>query len=253
VLLLGHGEGGEEWIIDYIEIDGDPTRPDEWKRLDAYLTEPIVNAHGVPMRVSAACVDAGYLQDDVLAYTRTRETRGIHGIKGASTPGKPIMGRPTKVDLNWRGSTVRNGAKLWLVGEDTAKTRLLHILTQDRKAIAPSDRRLHFSEGLDESFFSMFAAEVWDPNKRRWVKVRQRNEALDCYCYASAAAHHPRLRIPRWGPAQWQRQRELMEPAVSDLFSQPSRTEVERKDYEIGRDQAKPKPPQPQPRPRLIR
>jgi phage terminase large subunit GpA-like protein len=38
---------------------------------------------------------------------------------------------------------------------------------------------IHFPEGLDASFYSQLTAEVWEPNRRRGVKVRPRNEALD--------------------------------------------------------------------------
>lgn len=218
VFLLGHGCGGEQWVIDYVEIDGDPSQAKDWTRIDDYLSQPLSNAWGVPMRITSVAIDAGFLQDDVLHYTRGRAARGVFAIKGANTPGKPIIGKPSKVDLNWRGSVLRGGAQLWMVGEDTAKSRLLQALVADRKALTPADRRLHFSDELDESFFSGLTAEVYDPNKRRWVKVRPRNEPLDTYGYALAAAMHPRHRLHRWSDAQWEHQRQALEPDIGDLF-----------------------------------
>lgn len=221
-LILGHGEGGQEWVIDYQVIPGDPTRSADWQSLDTYLLEPIENSCGVPMRVQSAIVDAGYLQDDVIRYTHPRAGRHVHASKGASTYGKPIIGGASKVDYNWRGGTVRSGARLWVLGEDTAKARLFALLSADRKALQASERRLHFSADLDDSFYAGLTAEVYDPNKRRWIKIRQRNEPMDCYGMALAAAMHPSLRLHKWGAAKWQDQRRAMNPPL-DLFSAAAR------------------------------
>ena len=165
-----------------------------------------------------AAIDSGHLQGDVLNFTRSRERRGIIAIKGASQRDRPIISRASTVDFNWRGKVIRSGARQWQVGVDTAKNRLWHILKQDRET-PPSSRRLHFSAELDESFYVMFTAEVYDPNKRKWIKTRQRNESLDCYCYAIAASQHPSVRIHRWTDAQWKRQEEMIQPVNGDLFA----------------------------------
>jgi phage terminase large subunit GpA-like protein len=49
----------------------------------------------------------------------------------------------------------------------------------------------------------MLTAEIWDSAKRRWIKIRPRNEPLDCYTYATAAAMQPSLRIHTWKEAHW--------------------------------------------------
>jgi phage terminase large subunit GpA-like protein len=76
---------------------------------------------------------------------------------------------------------------------------------------------------LDESFYSQLTAEVYDTTKRRWVKVRPRNEALDCWGYALAAAHHPTLRLHTWREPHWAKLEAALEPAGGDLFAQPDR------------------------------
>ena len=218
ILILGHGRAGEQWIIDYQEILGDPSRPGDWQNLEDYLAQTFVNAYNVPMRLTAVAIDSGFLQDDVLHFVRSRAPRGLFAVKGASRPGQPIINRPSKVDLNWRGSVIKSGATIWMVGGDNAKARLFQSLVGDRKAQTPADRRLHFSNDLDESFYSGLTAEVWDPNKRRWVKIRNRNEPMDCYAYALAAAMHPQHRLHRWSEAQWEKHRQALEPATGDLF-----------------------------------
>lgn len=218
VLVLGHGRDEEQWIVDYHEIDGDPTKPADWARLEEYLTQTWTNVAGMPLRLSCVAVDSGYLQDDVINYTRFREARGILAIKGASQRGRQIIGRASRVDYTWRGATYKAGAKQWQVGEDVAKERIFRILQADRGQSEPQ-RRMHFPAGLDESFYSMLTAEVYDPNKRKWVKIRARNEVLDCLVYAIAASRHPRQRLDRRTKPWWDQLASALEPAVPDMFS----------------------------------
>lgn len=221
IILVGHGRAGAIWIIDYVEIPADPTTPAAWVALDAWLAQPLTNSRGLPMKPLMTAIDSGYLTDNVLAWTRERQRRGVIAVKGASTPGKPIINRPSKLDVTIRGRTIKHGAEGWLVGSDTAKTYIMARLIADGKKSLPLDRMLHFAEGLDASFYSQLTAEVWDPNKRRWIKLRPRNEALDTLIYALAAAHHPGVRLHLWKEPQWARLEAVLEPTSGDLFASP--------------------------------
>jgi len=218
ILIIGHGRAGQQWVIDYNELPADPTTDAGWEALDAFLKPSFTNSRGVPIRISLAAIDSGYLTDHVLAYTRLRRGRVI-AVKGASSPGKPIINRPSKLDVTVKGRTIKHGAEGWLVGSDTAKHVLFAVLTADGKRPLDADRMIRFPEGLDASFYSQLTAEVWDPNRRKWVKVRPRNEALDTWCYALAAAHHPSLRVHVWREPQWARLEAALEPASGDLFA----------------------------------
>lgn len=218
VIVLGHGRGGVTWVIDYVELPADPTRPADWALIDDALALTFPDAHGRQYRITAAAIDCGYLTDDVLNYVR-RHRGQIIAVKGASTSGKPIIGRPSKVDFTWRGSVIKSGAELWIVGHDTAKHQLFARLAGDRKLL-PQDRMVHFPSGLDDSFYGMLTAEIWDSTKRRWVKIRPRNEALDVYTYATAAAYQPALRLHTWREGQWTRWEQSLGLAPN-LFSAP--------------------------------
>ena len=221
ILLLGHGRGGAMWVVDWVELPADPTAAAGWDALDAWLAQPLTNSRGLPMRPLMVAIDSGYLTDNVLAWTRERQRRGVIAVKGASTPGKPIINRPSKLDVTVRGRTIKHGAEGWLVGGDTAKAYLFTRLAADGKRGLPQDRTVHFAANLDASFYSQLTAEVWDPNKRRWIKLRPRNEALDTWVYALAAAHHPALRIHLWKEPQWAKLEAALEPATGDLFAAP--------------------------------
>ena len=158
------------------------------------------------------------IQDDVLYFVRPRANRGWCAVKGSSMYNRPIIARPSKVDLRASGKSLSYSAQLWQVGVDTAKEALVRRLASDRAAPLASDRHVHFPTGLDESFYGQLTAEVYDPNKRRWIKIRPRNEALDTWCYAMAAAYHPRVGVQKWREAQWAGLERAMEPE-GDLFA----------------------------------
>lgn len=220
IQVVGWGRNEQASVIDWLALPGDPTRPEVWADLDAFLAKPFVNAFGYSMRIVSTAVDSGYLTDDVLNYTRARRNLGVFAIKGAAQRGRQILGRPTKVDLNWRGTVVKGGAEMWLVGVDSAKHRLFARLSGDRKQALATARMVHFSQDLPDDYYMQLSAEIFDPNKRAWVKLHnRRNEALDTFIYAMVAAMHPRLRVHVAKEHDWVRLEQALEPKGQDLFT----------------------------------
>lgn len=218
--LAGWGRNETCWVLDHIVLPGDPTRPDVWNDLDQYLSRPLRNAFGVDLRIAATAVDSGYLTDDVLHFTRLHRARNVFATKGSGDRGRTILGRPNKIDYTWRGTVQKRGAEIWLVGVDSAKHRLFARLASDRTAALPDHRHVHFSQDLTDDWFMQLTAEVYDPNKRRWIKLsNRRNEALDTLLLASVAAMHPRVRVHMLRDADWERLAGMIEPAEGDLFA----------------------------------
>lgn len=170
------------------------------------------------MKISMAAIDSGYLTDQVLEFSY-RHQRRVIAVKGLSTYGSPILNKPSKKQLKVNGTLVKSGARSWGVGGDTAKHTLFAVLSADGKRPLAQDRLIHFPTGLDASFYSQLTAEIWEPNRRRWIKIRPRNEALDTWCYALAAAHHPSLRIHTWKEPKWAMLESAYEPITGDLFA----------------------------------
>ncbi|MCU0806372.1 MAG: phage terminase large subunit family protein [Candidatus Contendobacter sp.] len=247
VLLLGWGRNNVVWLLDYQELPADPTRPGDWQALDEHLLTPFRNSRGASIKVTAAAVDCGYLTDDVLYFTRARRGR-IIAVKGASQSNRSLIGKPSKVDYTWRGSVIKQGAEIYLIGGDTAKHWLFARLASDRKH-PPQERQIRFPEGLDDSFYVMLTAESWDPNKRRWIKLRPRNEALDTFCYAVAAAMQPAVRVQTWREGHWAKLEAALEPAHGDLFMREAYTAAETKPAPLPPPPPKPIPSQPPPPP----
>jgi phage terminase large subunit GpA-like protein len=223
VQVCGWGRGEQMWAgIDWHVIPGDPLRTEVWEALEKYLDQPFINTRGVSMRITSMAVDAGYLPDEVLNFTRTKRNRGVFATKGASARGRQIIARPSKVDFNRRGTVIKQGAELWMVGVDSAKHRFFARLASDRKRGMASERLIHFGEGLPDDYFMQLTAEIYDPNKRAFIKLHgRRNEALDTALLAMVAAMHPRLRVHVAKDHDWERIAATVEPLTNDLFTAP--------------------------------
>lgn len=238
VLLLGHGEGGREYVLDWVELPGSPARAAVWQSLTTYLNEPVVNAYGRQLPVQAAAIDSGgHHTEDVYLYTSQRQVRRVMAIKGASKPGQGILGRPKLIEVSPSGQVLKGGIRLWPIGTDTAKHSLYNALVDDLDEEADA-RKVHFSEGLPVEFYSQVIAEVFDPERNRWtLRKGRRNEALDCYVYAKAASRHPEIRVHAMRGPAWERLRLALEPKnEKPAASAPS-----------------PNPPSPRPRPKRKR
>lgn len=219
VQILGWGHSAQAlrcWVIDYHVLHGSPAEEPVWDALAAYLATPIANAYGKPMLPEASAIDTGHHTHAVYAFVRQRRARRAIAIKGASTPGKPLLGKPSLQDVNWRGQTEKKGVALYPVGTDTGKFILYARLNGDVERAAP-ERLIRFPEGLGEDYYAGLVAETFDARRNRWVlKKGRRNEPLDTWNYAHAATHHPELFMHRWRAADWKRLAALMEPGCAD-------------------------------------
>jgi phage terminase large subunit GpA-like protein len=212
--ILGWGRNETCWVIDYLVLPGDPSKPEVWMRLAEILNTPICNAYGHDLLIQATAIDTGgHHTHDVYNFVRSKACRRLMAIKGSNTPSKPILaGRPSDQDINWRGKVIKNGVKLWMIGVDTVKHMLLNRLAADAGQPAES-RRIRFSQDLPADYYDQLVSEAFDPEKNRWVKRRgRRNEGLDTWVYACAAAHHPEIRVHVMRDRDWDKLTVMLEP-----------------------------------------
>jgi phage terminase large subunit GpA-like protein len=200
VTIWGWGRGEEAWHIWTQEIWGDTTQPEVWLQLDAVLESKWSRGDGREMAVTQMAVDSGYNAHEVYSYCRERRDRGVIAIKGASTRGKPVIGKGAPVDINRRNQTIPRGCMLYIVGVDTVKTTLMGRLRNETKGPG----YIHLGSAADDEFLRQFTGEK---QKQRTVKGRTlyewqpergvRVEGLDCSVYAYAALHHLAKRYNR--------------------------------------------------------
>lgn len=109
-----------------------------------------------------------------------------------STKGKPAIGKPSRVDLNHKGQTLRKGAQVYPVGSDTVKSLLFGRLKHNE----PGPGYIHFHAKTPLDYFEELTAEKQVLRykngfpQRVWVKKSSApNEALDEFVYAYASLH----------------------------------------------------------------
>ena len=228
VSIYAWGIGEESWKIYHIEIYGEPTEEKVWNELDSLLSSKFTHESGAELGISAVAVDAGYSQNEVYQFVRKRSHRNFYAIRGQSQPGKPIIGRPTWQDVNFKGKVIKKGVKLWPVGSDTGKS----VIYSRLRILQPGAGYVHFPIGTDDEFFKQLTAEklVVKYNKgfpkQEWVVTRRsgRNEALDCFVYAYAAAVALGVQT-----MDWNRLKKLIIPEKSAIIETDS---VEKEDLQ---------------------
>jgi phage terminase large subunit GpA-like protein len=209
--IVGWGRGMSSWTLDYDEIFGSPL---VWTMLTDRLNRAIDHECGAQLRIAAAAIDMRHCGEDVKMYVRRNLIRRPMAIYGAKANNAPPLGRPKLMDINWRGQSDKRGIKAYQVGTVEIKHLLYRKLAVDgdQKTVdgelvekTAADRLVHFSEDLGREFFAGVVSEVFEPKANRFVKRRGgvRNEPLDTWVYAYAAALHPELRLHRRTAAEW--------------------------------------------------
>lgn len=223
------GRGEESWLVARHVIHGDPNIDEgaegsPWTRLTEIRRTPILHASGTQMLIEATGVDSGgHNTHAVYNYCRQHSHAKVLAIKGASQYNKPVMGKPTLIDINWRGRSISYGVKLWPVGTDTAK----HLLHGRMRLTRAGAGYVHVPKTLADTdeFEQMTAARlmpvvVQGRHSMRWITpAGKREEAGDCMVYAYAAACY--LGIQTFRESSWEGRERKYAPAVADLFSQP--------------------------------
>jgi phage terminase large subunit GpA-like protein len=179
--IVAWGRDYESWSVHYIVLHGDITEPAVWTRLDELLTRSWPHVSGMPMRLQAVCIDAGFSPAEVTAFTRHRHGQRVYATKGASAGwSRPIWPRRVSWD--------KNKHAVYLISSDEAKAWVANRLKID----APGPGYLHFPISRERQWYEQLTAEklVTVKGAKKWVKPHWlRNESFDCRALAVAALH----------------------------------------------------------------
>lgn len=220
IVVKARGRGDEDWVVAHDQIDANPADERDWQRLDDYLSSTFHHECGATMKIEAAGIDTGgHFTHQVYNFCRVRERRRIFATKGANRYGLPIKSRPAPQDVNWNGRIIKRGVKLYEIGTDTAKDLIHGRLRIER--FGPGYQ--HFSQDLSDEFYEQLCSEqrlmqkTAQGEQSRWVKIRARNEVLDCFVGIEFAFQM--LGVQDYTELMWRRLEDAMRTV--DLFAAP--------------------------------
>lgn len=230
VSVWGWGRGEEAWIVSRVVLYGDPGQGEVWKQLDDVLLRTWRTSEGYELKIRVTGLDTGgHYTHECYQYARARRANQVLAMKGQSQRGKPAIGKPTKVDVNFRGQSLKFGAELYPLGSDTVKTTLYGRFKVEK----PGPGYVHFSAALPPDYFEEITSEkkvtklVKGYPVTEWRKPPgKRNEALDEMVLAYAALQYLYTRIHR--QTIWDQLDKAMKngPVKSDTPHQESSPEV---------------------------
>ena len=185
VAVKGYGAGEESWLIAFTQIHGDPARESVWLELDQFLAQEFEHESGQKLKVETTVVDSGGAHTEhVYRYTSARYGRRVFTVKGGNVAGRPLVERPSMHN--------RYRVPLFVLCVDTGKDVVLSRL----RIASPGPGYVHLPEWADEEYLAQLTAEKAIRKYvkgrgavRQWVKLRERNEALDLEVYALAALY----------------------------------------------------------------
>lgn len=184
--VVGWGAHDESWSVFYKILEGDPSKPDVWNRLDELLKSRFKHSLGVSLPISATCVDSGYLPQSVHEFCKPRAFRNIWATKGSSWAkrGDPIWPVPKSTKHRVTGN------KPVVIAVDSAKDILRQFLMTEE--VGPGF--VHLPKQRSDAWCEQLIAErcVFERRGgmtvRRWTLPKGRaNEAADTWVYAYAA------------------------------------------------------------------
>ncbi|AKQ56435.1 Bacteriophage tail assembly protein [Bordetella hinzii] len=197
--IWAFGRGKECWLIEHRVLMGDTARDAVWKRLAALIGETWTHASGAAMPLARFALDTGFATQEAYGFVRACRDSRVMAVKGVAR-GAALIGTPTAVDVSQGGRKLRRGLKVFAVAVGIAKLEFYNnlrktaLVDEDGVGIAYPAGFVHLPR-IDAEFIQQLCAEQLITRRNRngfpvreWQKMRERNEALDCYVYARAAA-----------------------------------------------------------------
>lgn len=209
VMAVAWARDKQNWTIDHRILEGDTAKPEVWKELDKYIHEEFAHeTSGVLLPIKMFAIDSSYATSTVYSWARKQMASKVMAIKGSASISMTV-GKPTFVDVTTQGKRTARGLMLWPIGVSKIKEDLYSWLRLEK----PLDGAeyppcfCHFPE-FDDEFFKQLTAEdlVKKVGKNKfakyeWVKNRDRNEVLDLWVMARAAAS--RVGLDRMTDVHW--------------------------------------------------
>ncbi|RNJ49376.1 phage terminase large subunit family protein [Methylocystis hirsuta] len=220
ILTTAWGLEDEQWVLEHIIVNQDPSIPATWDHVAEVLARRYRHETGLKeLGVEVVAVDSGgHFTQEAYKFAARGQKRGLrwHAIKGVSGEGKPIW----RISENMQ----RKGVPLVLVGVDDAKTTIYKRYALQKKGPG----YIHLHEGLSDKLLEQMTVEHVEIEysdhgfpKRVWdKKPGARNEGLDMMVYNLAARSSMKIDMAVRLTALNQREQERLDPAkVGAMFA----------------------------------
>ena len=204
VQIVGWGRDLKAWVIDYVELPGDPAEDAVWNSLSDLLNTKIEHESGAQLKVIATAIDTGgHRGEAVKNFVRSKRIQCPIAIHGAVKVNAQPLSKGSMQDVNWKGVLDKQGVMLHSVGTIEIKHHIFSRLQNDAGK-EPDQIKLHFSDQLSDEYFAGVLSETYNKERRRYEKKPGvRNEPLDTLGYAYAALYHQSIRIHMYKESDW--------------------------------------------------
>jgi phage terminase large subunit GpA-like protein len=194
--IVGWTRDKRSYSLEYEEISGDTADVAVWRELAKVMERSFKIADKVSLPIAKIGVDTGYRATTVYEFVRDQDHARVAAVDGRPGEANFIVGTASHVDVGFDGKRTSYGLKLYPVGTHLIKSELYSWLRlkPNEDGSLPSGY-CHFPDHYGPEYFQQLTAEeLRIANTKRgesytWVKVRKRNEALDCRVYARAMAY----------------------------------------------------------------
>ena len=199
VSVWAFGRGKESWLVEHRVLMGDTARDEVWRSLAGVFRETWTHETGCQITLTRLALDTGFATQEAYAFVRQLRDSRLMAVKGVAR-GAALVGTPTAVDATTGGKKLRRGIKVFSVAGGIAKLEFYNNLRKSPE-VAEDGVTVTYPAGfvhlpkVDAEYLQQLCAEQLVTRRdrngfaiREWQKMRERNEALDCYVYARAAA-----------------------------------------------------------------
>lgn len=235
VSVWGFGKGEEKWRVWHQKIEGDPGQDDVWEQVTTIRSIDWPHEVCGSMRVRFCAVDTGgHYTGEAYEYCRLNAREDVVAIKGSNQKSAPVLGKGSKVDVNYKGKVVKGGVTLYMVGVSTLKRTIYSRLKVEEEGPG----YVHFDDATTEEYLQGLTCERLQPKYVKgfqvleWVKPSgARNEPLDLLVYCMAMVELLKRRYNR--ATMWEQLERQVEASRAQSVGLGEQTPRRRRSFRV--------------------
>lgn len=200
------GRNRQCWLVEHKVHYGKFSEQSTKDALTLWKSQSWTHVAGASMTLARLAIDSGHETNEVYAWARTQGS-DVLVIDGRQHLTGNVVGAPSYVDVTVGGKRYRRGMRLWPIDTWKLKNELYGRLNLPLEGETKPPGWVFLPDWAGPELCKGLVAEqivrriVKGYPKLSFEKVFPRNEPLDCWVYARAAAAN--LEIDRFSERQW--------------------------------------------------